>query len=130
MGKPVIIAVDFDGTIVKHEYPKIGEPVPGAIDWIKRWQTERALIILWTMRSGKYLDEAVEYLSVNGISLFGVNINPTQEAWTNSPKAYAQLYIDDAAFGCPLCEEDGMRPFVNWDIVGKQVYDMIKESRG
>lgn len=111
------IAVDFDGTVVTHEYPIIGQPVPGALDTMKRLQRRGHLIILWTMRSGKELEEAVHYLQANGIKLHGINENPTQKSWTQSPKAYAQYYIDDAAVGCPLIEKDGQRPYVNWSSI-------------
>lgn len=96
------IAIDFDGTIVEHQYPEIGAPNPGAIEVIKGMQERGNRIILFTMRSGTYLKAAVQYCEDNGIKLYGVNRNPDQDQWTTSPKAYAQLYIDDAALGCPL----------------------------
>jgi hypothetical protein len=70
----------------------------------------------------------VNYLTENGIELYGVNKNPTQVHWTSSPKAYGQVYIDDAAFGCPLIELEGFaRPCVNWDEVGPGVMAMLEE---
>lgn len=125
----MIIAIDFDGTIVKHEYPKVGEPNPMAIDYIKRFQDEGAHIILWTMRSGEHLDDAVSYLEDNGIKLLGVNTNPSQKVWTNSPKAYANLYIDDAGFNCPLAFPKEGKPYVNWGIVGPKVLRMLREGK-
>lgn len=123
------ICVDFDGTIVNHEYPKIGKPVPGALDWLKEWKNAGADLILWTMRSGKELDEAVEYLHKNGIVLFGINENPTQHEWTSSPKAYAPIYVDDAAFGCPLDRLDEYsRPCVKWSIVGPAIQHVLEET--
>ncbi len=121
------ICVDFDGTMVDHCYPDIGEPVPGAISWLKRLKRHGAQIILYTMRSdggaqGKLLQEAVEYMESNGINLFGVNRNPTQDEWTASPKAYGDIYIDDSAFGCPLIQVKGfLRPCVDWKKVGPGV---------
>jgi len=126
------ICIDFDGTIVKHEFPKVGEPNLKAIEWIKKFVEAKANIILFTMRSdgGKFgptLTEAVDYIENEGISLYGVNVNPGQGIWTSSPKAYGQLYIDDAAFGCPLIHpEDGSRPYVDWDVVGPEVMKMLK----
>jgi hypothetical protein len=119
----MIIASDFDGTIVDHLFPDLVEPVPGAFKWLKVFQERGAKLILWTMRSGETLHEAVDYCRDNGIEFWGVNVNPGQKRWTVSPKAYAQLYIDDAAFGCPLLENPraGGRPFVNWDQVGPAV---------
>lgn len=129
------IAIDFDGTIAEHEYPDIGAPVPGAFAYLKQFQEAGAKLILWTMRGnskdGKTLDQAVDFCRENGVEFFGVNYNPTQNAWTDSRKAYAQLYIDDAAFGCPTRESPrfGGRPFVDWDVVGPAVLKIIKDSK-
>lgn len=114
----MIYAVDFDGTIVEHEYPKVGAPVPHAIECMKALHDSGCKLILWTMRSGKHLDDALQYLDEQGITLWGVNANPEQD-WSDSPKAYAQKYIDDAAMGCPLIfpEFDSLnprRPYVDW----------------
>lgn len=108
------VAVDFDGTIVEHEYPKIGKVVPGAFETINALVTKGHKVILHTMRSGKELNEAVEFCSGHGIVFYGVNHNPTQKSWTTSPKAYAQYYIDDASIGCPLINPDKGRPYVDW----------------
>lgn len=111
-----IIAVDFDGTIVTHMYPAIGNEVPNAIRVLTRLQEQGTLLILWTMRSGIQLQEAVDYCASKGITFWGINRNPTQHEWTDSPKAYALIYIDDAAAGCPLlADKSGSeRPMVNW----------------
>lgn len=109
-----IVAVDFDGTIVKHAYPEIGEPIPLAIEGLLIFQEKGWQIILNTMRSGKYLEEAVELVEKQGVELYGANVNPTQCEWTDSPKCYAPLYIDDAALGCPLIYPVGERPYVDW----------------
>ena len=115
-----IIGIDFDGTIVEHKYPEIGNPVPGALETMKDLIQQGHKIILWTMRSGKELDEAVAYLQENGITPWGVNQNPEQD-WSTSPKAYAQIYIDDAALGCPLEKKCFDRPMVYWPAVRKQL---------
>ena len=111
----MVIAVDFDGTCVTHEYPKIGKDI-GAIPVLKQLFQYGHQLILWTMRSGKELDDAATWFIDNEIPLYGINCNPIQHTWTFSPKAYAQLYIDDAAFGCPLKfdKEISKRPFVDW----------------
>lgn len=121
----LIICVDFDGTIVEHEYPCIGKPVDGAILYLKRFQDLGAKIILWTMRSHGELNDAVEYIESHGIKLFGVNKNPEQHTWTDSPKAYGQIYIDDAAWGCPLISKANCRPYVNWHFVGPQIVKLL-----
>lgn len=132
------IGIDFDGTIVAHEFPDIGAPVPGAFRWMKEWQAAGAKLILWTMRSdgrtgegrenGPVLTDAVEFCRANGVEFFAVNENPTQRCWTNSPKIYAHVYVDDAAAGCPLRPNPKMggRPYVDWDMVGPAVMEMIK----
>lgn len=131
----MIIAIDFDGTVVKHGFPLIGEPVPGAIAWMKRWQAFGARLVLWTMRSDGRADgttplaEAIEYCAANGVLFWGVNRNPEQFQWTQSPKVYANVYVDDAAAGCPLISEPGERPWVDWDVIGPQVAALIDAER-
>lgn len=124
----MIIAVDFDGTIVTHEYPEIGRPVLGAIETLKCLISNGHKVFLWTMRGSKryegrdLLREAVEYCEDNGINLCSVNQSPSQ--FSTSKKQYAQLYIDDAALGCPLINGDGWdRPYVNWYKVGEKLLE-------
>ncbi len=117
----MIIAIDFDGTIVSHSYPAIGEPNPLALETIKDIIINGHQIILWTMRSDNTLNDAVKYLMDNGVILFGVNQNPEQN-WSTSPKAYAQIYIDDAALGCPLIWDiETKRMKVNWIDIRKKL---------
>jgi len=108
-----IIALDFDGTVVTHRYPSIGDPVPGAIEKLQKFQERGASIVLNTMRSGATLVQAVSYLQLNGIELYGVNEHPTQHSWTKSPKVFAHIYIDDSAYGCPTTKEG----YVDWSRV-------------
>lgn len=111
----MIIAVDFDGTLVDHRFPLIGPEVPGAFDTLRLLRQNGHDLILWTVRIGVPLKEAFDFISKRGIELYGVNENPKQKFWNGSPKAYAPLYIDDAALGCPLIElEDFNAPCVNW----------------
>ena len=116
------IAIDFDGTCVTHDYPRIGKEI-GATEVLKRLVEAGHKLILNTMRSDKELQDAVNWFKKNGIELYGVNENPTQKRWTNSPKVYAHMYIDDAAFGCPLINapELSNRPFVDWDSIDLQL---------
>ena len=115
MVNSMYIAIDFDGTCVTHDYPRIGKDIH-AVNVLKSLVANGHKLILNTMRSGKELDEAVNWFKEHNIELFGVNENPTQKSWTASPKVYAHMYIDDAAFGCPLLHvpELSDRPFVNW----------------
>lgn len=81
------------------------------------------------MRHGETLDQAVAYLQGQGISLFGINQNPDQAKWTQSPKIYAATYVDDAAIGCPLIYPvNGKRPYVDWAVVGPAVLQRIQEK--
>jgi hypothetical protein len=106
----MIIAIDFDGTCVIHEYPKVGEDI-GAVPVLKELVAAGHKLMLWTMRGNKpttenvdTLADAVSWFNQNGIELWGINENPEQKesGWSNSNKQYAQLYIDDAALGAPL----------------------------
>lgn len=125
----MVIAIDFDGTCVTHEFPKVGRSI-GAQSVLKELVANGHQLILFTMRSdivnptgednelhlesGNYLTDALSWFYLYEIPLYGVQVNPTQHTWTTSPKAYAQLYIDDAALGCPLIYIEGERPYVDW----------------
>ena len=116
--KGYIIAVDFDGTCVEHNYPAIGIEVEGAVEVLRALNKRGHRIILNTMRSGEKLDAAVKWFSDRKIELWSVNHNPEQEEWTSSPKVYADIYIDDSALGCPIMFIDGVRsPVVKWSKV-------------
>ena len=117
--KNIIIAVDFDGTIVTHDYPRIGRPVPGAIETLKEFIARGDKLILWTMRSGEELDDAIRYCENNGVTFWGINENPEQKQWTKSPKAYAHVYIDDAALNATLIypAHSNERPYLDWFVV-------------
>lgn len=116
----MIIAVDFDGTCVTHDYPEVGKDI-GASNVLKKITQDGHQLILWTMRSGTQLEDAIEWFKQNNIPLYGVQTNPTQKSWTDSPKAYANLYIDDAALGAPLLMDVNLspRPFIDWTSVSK-----------
>lgn len=120
-----IVAVDFDGTCVTHEYPDVGKDVPFAFEVLKRLEMNGVKIILWTMRSGEKLQDAVDWFASKHIELWGINENPTQKEWTQSPKCYAPIYIDDAALGCPLIPSyNGGRLMVDW----KQIEKLLQEK--
>lgn len=119
------IAVDFDGTIVEHEYPDIGAPVTNALIVLRDLQKLGHKLILYTMRSGQELQDAVDYMANNDIELYGVNENPSQKNWTQSPKVYANLYVDDAAVGCPLIRPTGRRAYVDWIQVRQTIVERL-----
>ena len=131
------IAIDFDGTCVTHDFPSVGKDI-GAVPVLKQIVDAGHNLILWTMRgdryengdtghpsilnvTGEFLQDAIRWFDENDIPLWGIQTNPTQYKWTNSPKAFAHLYIDDAALGCPLIHnpEFHHRPYVNWVEVEK-----------
>ena len=95
------IAVDFDGTIVDHEYPAIGKEKLFAFRTLKELEKMGARLILWTFRTGKELDEAVEYCRKNGIEFYAVNKNYPEEIFdeTVSRKIVADIFIDDRNVG-------------------------------
>ena len=87
------LAIDFDGTIVKHKFPEIGKMVPYALVFIHAWQRMGVELILWTMRCNsqprKYLTEAVDFCADQGIYFNAVNEGLDDRKWTNSPKVWA-----------------------------------------
>jgi hydroxymethylpyrimidine pyrophosphatase-like HAD family hydrolase len=95
------IAVDFDGTIVEHDYPNIGKEKLFAFQTLKELEKMGAYLILWTFRTGKELDAAVEYCRRNGIEFYAVNKNYPEEIFdeTVSRKINADIYIDDKNLG-------------------------------
>lgn len=118
------IAVDFDGTCVMHEYPKVGADCPDAVRVLKKLVDNGDKLILYTMRSSQGLRDAINWFSDRGIYLHGIQKDPGQHEWTRSNKCYAQIYIDDAALGCPLVHPKGKRPYVDWNEV-ERLLEMI-----
>ena len=110
-----IIAIDFDGTCVEHEYPSVGMDVEGAVETLRALNNKGHRLILFTMRSGEKLEKAIKWFKDRDIELWAVNENPEQKQWTESPKVFADVYNDDAALGCPIMFIDGVRrPVINW----------------
>jgi len=111
----VVIAIDFDGTIVQHRYPAIGEELPFAIETLKRLQKEGHKLILWSVREGRLLEEAVSFCRERGLEFYAVNRDyPEEEKERNnhfSRKLKADLFIDDRNLG----------GLPDWDTI----YDMV-----
>lgn len=97
------IAVDFDGTIVKHRYPEIGSEIPFATQTLKMLIEDGHRLILWSVREGELLDEAVEWCRQRGVEFFAVNKDyPEEEEDKNqhfSRKLKVDLWIDDRNVG-------------------------------
>lgn len=108
-----IIAVDFDGTIVESKFPKIGKPMMFAFETIKKLQEMGHPLILWTYRSGKHLDEAVEFCLDNGIEFYAINKSYPEEEYDDSisRKIAADIFIDDRNVG----------GFIGWGEVYRQL---------
>ena len=97
------IAVDFDGTIVTHEYPAIGEERPFAVDTLKMLIRDHHKLVLWSVREGKLLDEAVEWCKARGLEFYAVNRDYPEETMQNNPhysrKLKVDMFIDDRNIG-------------------------------
>lgn len=99
----MVIAVDFDGTIVEHRYPSIGKELPFAIETLRKLTQEGHRIVLWTVREGNLLDEAVEFCRCRGLEFYAVNRDyPEEKEEANdhyTRKLKADLWIDDRNLG-------------------------------
>lgn len=114
----MIIAVDFDGTIVEHRYPEVGKEIPFATTTLKMLIKERHMLILWTVRKGRLLEEAVEWCKERGVEFYAVNKNHPEENVDNESgysKINAELFIDDRNLG----------GLPDWG----RIYDMIKNEK-
>ncbi len=120
--KNLKIAVDFDGTIVDHQYPKIGKDLLFAFETLKELQKHGALLIIWTFRAGVELDEAVEYCKSKGIEFYAVNRNYPEEIYDESisRKINADVFIDDKNVG----------GFIGWSKIWQHLnlYDLMEQE--
>lgn len=114
----MVIAVDFDGTIVRHRYPAIGPEIPFAVDTLKLLIEERHTVILWTVREGHLLDEAVEFCNQRGLKFYAVNRNYPEEDKHHrgfSRKLKADLFIDDRNLG----------GLPDWGLIYRMIHERI-----
>ena len=99
----MIIAIDFDGTLVEHKYPEIGKEIPFSFETLRRLQQDKHRLILWTVREGRLLDEAITFCRERGIEFYAINRDyPEEEKGANrhySRKLKADLFIDDRNLG-------------------------------
>lgn len=102
-----IIGIDFDGTCVTDLFPYVGDNIGAAS--VLRKLADKNLLILYTVRDGKYLKDAVDWFKYNHINLYSVNYNP--EPVSSSPKLYCDYYIDDRNIGTPLTDKG----YVDWN---------------
>ena len=114
----MIIAVDFDGTIVEHKYPEIGDELPFATSTLRMLAQQQHRLILWTVRRGKELEEAVEWCRKRGVEFYAVNKNFPEEVLDGGNcygKINAELFIDDLNLG----------GIPDWGVI----YKMITENK-
>lgn len=113
----MVIAVDFDGTIVKHRYPEIGDEIPFAIETLKMLASEGHQLIMWSVRSGKLLDDAVEWCKERGLEFWAVNRDFPEEDINNnrefSRKLRVDMFIDDRNLG----------GLPDWGTIYKMIHD-------
>lgn len=98
----MIIAVDFDGTIVEHCYPKIGNEIPFAIDTLRMLIKAKHRLIMWTVREGDLLQEAINWCKERGVEFYAINSDYPEERATHtgfSRKIKADIFIDDRNLG-------------------------------
>lgn len=120
----MIIAVDFDGTIVDHRYPEIGKEKPFAIDTLRRLSSDGHRLILWTSREGKLLEDAVLFCKERGLVFYAVNANVPEGSLFSgeaprTTKIMADVYIDDRNLG----------GLPDWGTIYEMVSGVRKERR-
>jgi hypothetical protein len=116
--RKLVIACDFDGTIVTHKFPEIGEEIEGAIDTLKSWKEEGHRLILWTCREDtkqrNYLSEAIQYCKDRGLEFDAANDNLPESIKAygiNSRKITTDLFVDDLS----------VNPGIGWDLIKKSL---------
>ena len=115
--------LDFDGTVVSQAFPSVGKNI-GAQRVLKELIYNNHKLILFTVRwdcptnpENNYLTQAINWFKENDIELYGIQSDPEQSSWTNSPKSCAQIMIDDSALGCPIKYDTtiSLKPFADWE---------------
>lgn len=118
-----IVAVDFDGTLsLDSQYPNIGRFNTDLFEALMKLKNIGCLIVLWTCREGKELNEAVEWCKINGLEFDAINENPPIIPF-KSRKVVADIYIDDRAYTPTYI----FYKFVD-NIVSMHNYQFIKEE--
>ena len=123
--KHLIIAIDFDGTIVEDAYPNIGKPMIFAFETMKKLQSEGHRLILWTFRTDKKLQEAVDFCKQQGLEFYAINKSYPEEEFDGkiSRKINATFFVDDRNIG----------GFIGWTAIHKLLLNYepeIKKKKG
>ena len=97
----MVIAIDFDGTIVEDAYPEIGDPKIFAFETLKEMQKEHNQLILWTSREGDELEEAVDFCRKNGVQFYAVNNSYPEEKYDEniSRKINCEVFVSHKNIG-------------------------------
>ena len=101
----MIISVDFDGTIVEHKYPAIGKEQPFATMTLRQLMKDGHKLVLWSVREGELLDQAVKWCEERGVRFYAVNADIDEDASAHqgtkqfSRKIKADIFIDDRNVG-------------------------------
>lgn len=125
MNKRLVIAIDFDGTIVESRWPDVGQPLIGAIESIKKLHKRGHKIIIWTCRTGEPLDKAMRWLIANKVPYDAINANLPERIKAyrgDTRKVSADLYVDDKSLGMRH-----VKPSEIWDMVRREVNRMTLE---
>ena len=123
--KHLIIAIDFDETIVEDAYPNIGKPMIFAFETMKKLQSEGHRLILWTYRTDKKLQEAVDFCKQQGLEFYAINKSYPEEEFDGkiSRKINATFFVDDRNIG----------GFIGWTAIHKLLLNYepeIKKKKG
>jgi len=124
----LIVAVDFDGTIVESDYPNIGKPIPYAIESLKRMKEAGIRIVIWTCRHD--LKPVRSWLNKYGVNIDAINTNDalTEEEWSKfehneSTKKTADIYIDDRSFINPVY-------LLGWQVISRRLIELYNIREG
>ena len=130
------IYLDFDGTVVEHEYPKIGRFNPGALETVKDLMKKGHLVILNTMRAdfqNGSLQKALDYLNRHPtielpfeIIALPKKIYPRPWNIVSEGVKFLEIhgiYIDDTAFSMPTvrCNHLINSTMVDWEVVRSEL---------
>ncbi len=125
MTRDCYVALNFDGTCVEHNYPKVGMDI-GADPWLRAAVALGAKLILYTSRCGDEMGEAMDWFEDHKVEVWDVNHNPDQIRFTSSKKLYAHIYVDSEALGAPMLPKtERKRPHMNWEIAGPMLLRRI-----
>jgi len=120
MSRPIIYAVDFDGTLVENNFPFIGKPNEEVIEYVKERKEKGAIIILWTTRQNSFLRDALDFCAEHDIPIDCANKNWKGLDFDTSPKIFADVYIDDRAYNPFGVVDDKLQLYMDEEAIAEQ----------